>query len=97
VAANYEWRLSHSATRTPSRVRAGHLGSYGWIRTRGEDTSVAAVRETQEELGLVLAANDLRFFQRLTTGTLIQDVWLVALPEASRPTLIIGPEMAAVR
>ncbi len=84
--------------------RALHLASgpgiwattVGYVQA-GEDSLSAAIRETQEELGLVITAHDLRFFQRVTTGTLIQDVWLVMIPDEPHPTVTIGLEVAAVK
>ena len=71
-----------------------------WATTVGyvqasEDSLPAAMRETHEELGLVLDPHDFQFFQRITTGSLIQDVWLVELQ--SRPTITWGTDVAAIK
>jgi len=83
--------------------RAFHLadGPGVWATTvgyvlAGEDSRSAAMRETQEELGLLLEPNALRHWQRLTTGWRIQDVWLAEALNEAQAQVVIGPEVAAV-
>lgn len=65
----------------------------GHVRA-GEESIFAAVRETQEELGLTLTPDDLTRIHRLTTGHLIQDVYLVVVKRAIDHELNLGPEVS---
>jgi len=66
--------------RTPQR---GHLWhTTGGCVVAGDDSITAALRETREEIGLVLNAADAEFFTRVKVkriaddGYMFQDVWL---------------------
>jgi 8-oxo-dGTP pyrophosphatase MutT (NUDIX family) len=83
--------------------RAPHLesGPGMWATTvghvwAGEDSLMAACRETEEELGLVLQLSLFHPIHRVVTGQLIQDVYLVQLPIASSYTFLLAPEVSKV-
>lgn len=60
----------------------------------GEDSLTGAIREVREELGIRLAPESLKRFNRLITDNRIEDLWLatVSSDQLSRPRP--GPEVA---
>ncbi len=76
--------------------RAWHLASGPgvWATTvgyvvAGEDSRSAAMREAQEELGVQVSPAHLRRWNRVRTGNLWQDIWLIDVQRQSigAPTL----------
>jgi isopentenyldiphosphate isomerase len=95
-------RNEHAAYLIQKRADHVESGPGIWATTvghvwAGEDSLPAALRETREEIGLEVNATHLRKIHRLTTGQLIQDVYVMELPmdEVGSPTL--GPEVSAIQ
>jgi 8-oxo-dGTP pyrophosphatase MutT (NUDIX family) len=65
----------------------------GYVQA-GEDGLAAALRETREELGLRLAAEQLRLEQRATQDNRLEEIWLARVTRAALGRPRPGPEVA---
>ena len=70
-----------------------------WATTAGhvladEDSLAAAIRETNEELGIQLSSPQLRRLDRLTREHAVQDVYLAAVSRDALGAPVAGPEVA---
>ena len=60
----------------------------------GEDSLAAALRETQEELGLTLLPAHLQRLQQQALENRFEDIWLATVTRAAPGTPQPGPEVA---
>lgn len=81
--------------------RAFHLASSSgiWATTvgyivAGEESSAAAIREVEEELGIQLFPSYLILLDRHTMEDRVEDIWLADVLSISIGTPIAGPEVA---
>jgi 8-oxo-dGTP diphosphatase len=65
----------------------------GYVQA-GEDSLVAAIRETSEELGLELSPDQFRRLKRHAMDDRVEDIWLAIVSRASLVTPKLGPEVA---
>jgi|SRR5579859_7417747 len=65
----------------------------GYVQA-GEDSLTAALRETREELGLVLSAGQLQRLERHTMHDRVEDIWLATVARDSLGQPKPGPEVA---
>lgn len=63
----------------------------------GEDSLSAALRETEEEVGLKLRSSDLRQIDRHTVDDFIVDVYLAKVQMECVGSPILGPEVSATQ
>lgn len=75
---------------------AGHWDVTGGSVLAGEDSLTAAIRETQEELGIELPSSDLTLVHRQIRTNSVVDVWLVRIDSRSVQLDCYGPEVTEV-
>jgi 8-oxo-dGTP pyrophosphatase MutT (NUDIX family) len=65
----------------------------GYVQA-GEEYLDAAIREVAEELGIVLAAGDLRHIARVPKDDVVQDIWLVDCAGSALGAITLNEDVA---
>ena len=89
------WLVQHRADHL--EWSPGEWAATGGSALAGEDSATAAIRETREEVGLLLSPHQLRLVARVVRPNRLNDVWLARVDNATAGRVRCSPEVAEVR